>query len=111
VKNLARTIRLDVSDANVFPVAAEQFEAAVEPLATHLFQAYGAPGLLDAMAAARQEIEDMATLSAAHPVGALLAIERALDNQSITERTRVVEAPSEEFHARIWALEDDETHG
>ena len=157
--NLARTIRLDVSDANVFPVsaepgewaitgtfafadgdpaewggkqqiafrdgwlgtesfgratfvqvtsiAAEQVEETVRRLGAHIFQAYGAPGMLDAMDAARREVEDMAALCE-HPVGTLLAMEREINDQAITERTRVVEPPSEEFHARIWALVDED---
>lgn len=156
---LARTIRLDVSDANVFPLAAEpgewavtgtfafadadpaawdnkqklafrdgwlgldsfgrasfvqvttmtaaNLEAATRQLAAHLFAAYGAPGMVDAMDAARREIEDMAVLCD-HPVGTLLAIERQVDELAITERTRVVTPPSAEFHARIWSIEDED---
>ncbi|MEK9723521.1 MAG: DUF6505 family protein [Rhodospirillaceae bacterium] len=154
---LARTIRLDVSDANVFPLAAEpgewavtgtfafadvdpaawgnkqqiafrdgwlgtesygratfvqvttiaerQYEDTVRRLAAHIFDAYGAPGMIDALEAASIEVADMATLCD-HPVGTLLAIERRADDQAITERTHVVAPPSEEFHARIWALDD-----
>lgn len=155
---LARTIRLDVSDANVFPTAAEPgewaitgtfaytdgdpaswdnkqkiafrdgwfgtesfgratfvqvasitgpaFEEAVQRLAAHIFKVYGAPGMLDAIEAARQEVTDMMALCD-HPIGTLLAIERQADEQSITERTRVVTPPGDEFHARIWTLEED----
>ena len=155
---LARTIRLDVSDANVFPTAAEPgewaitgtfafadedpanwdnkqkiafrdgwfgtesfgratfvqvtsitdaaFEETVQRLAAHIFQAYGAPGMLDAIEAARHEITDMVALCE-HPIGTLLAIERRADEQSITERTRVVTPPGDEFHARIWSLEEE----
>lgn len=155
---LARTIRLDVSDANVFPLAAtpgewavtgtfafadadpdgwdgkhkiafrdgwlgtesfgrstfvqvttitaEHYEATMRHLAAHIFEAYGAPGMLEALAAARHEIDDMARLCD-HSVGTLLAMERRADETSITERTRIVTPPSEEFHTRIWSIEDD----
>ena len=157
---LARTIRLDVSDANVFARAAEpgewaitgtfafadadpilwgnkekiafrdgwlgtesfgrstfvqvttipgeQYEATIHRLAAHIFNTYGAPGMIDALEAARMEVDDMAGICD-HPVGTLLAMERQVDDQSITERTRVVTPPSEEFHARIWSIGDDET--
>ncbi|MDD9878731.1 MAG: DUF6505 family protein [Magnetovibrio sp.] len=154
---LARTIRLDVSDANVFPLAAEpgewavtgtfafadadpagwdnkqklafrdgwlgtesfgrasfvqvttiateHYEETVRRLAAHLFEAHGAPGMIDALEAARQEVDDMAGLCE-HPVGTLLAIERQADDRAITERTRLVTPPTDEFHTRIWSIED-----
>ncbi len=75
-------------------------------LAGHIFETYGAPGMIDALAAARHEIGDMAGLCD-HPVGTLLAMERRADARSITERTRIVAPPGAEFHTRIWAIEDD----
>jgi len=154
---LARTIQLDVSDANVFPLAARpgewavtgtfafadgdpatwenkqqiafrdgwlgtesfgrasfvqvttvsetEYEATVQRLAAHIFETYHPPGMLDAMQAARAEVEDMAALSA-HPVGTLLAMEREMTEQGIVERTRVIEPPDDAFHARIWSVDD-----
>ena len=43
-----------------------------------------------------------------HPIGTLLAITRTVDDQSITERTRIITPPSGEFHTRIWAIDDDD---
>ena len=155
---LARTIRLDISDANVFPVAAEpgewavtgtfafadsnparldakeriafrdgwfgtesfgratfvqvtdigreDYDETVRRLAAHLFGDYGAPDMMAAVEAARQEVDDMAALCA-HPAGTLLAIEREFDEHSITERTRVVKPRGDGLHARIWSVEDD----
>ena len=159
---LARTIRLDVSDANVFPLAAEagewavtgtfafadsdparldvkeriafsdgwfgtesfgratfvqvtnigsdDYDDTVRRLAAHLFQDYGAPDMMAALEAARQEVDDMAGLCA-HPAGTLLAIEREFSEHSITERTRVVEPKGEGQHARIWSVEEDGDDG
>ena len=159
---LARTIRLDVSDTNVFTAAAkpgewavtgtfafadsdpiswtnkdkiafrdgwmgtesfgrstfvqvttiaqEHYEETVRCLAGHIFESYGAPGMIDALEAARTEVDDMAKICK-HPVGTLLAIERTADDQAITERTHVITPPSEEFHTRIWAIDDDDGDG
>ncbi len=156
---LARTIRLDVSDTNVFPLAAEpgewavtgtfafadsdpalleakeriafrdgwfgtesfgratfvqvtnmgsdDYEETVRRLASHLFQDYGAPDMMAALDAARQEVDDMAGLCE-HRAGTLLAIEREFTEHSITERTRVVERKDDGQHARIWSVEPDD---
>ena len=155
---LARTIRLDLSETNVFPIAAEpgewaitgtfafadtdpsswtnkekiafrdgwmgtqnfgrstfvqvttiakeHYEETVRRLAGHIFKVYGAPGMIDAFEAARTEVDDMANICE-HPIGTLLAIARTTDDQSITERTRIITPPSGEFHTRIWAIDDD----
>ena len=79
-------------------------------LAGHIFESYGAPGMIDALEAARTEVDDMAKICE-HPVGTLLAIERTAVDQAITERTRVITPPSEEFHTRIWAIDDDDGDG
>ena len=155
---LARTIRLDVSDANVFPLAAEpgewavtgtfafadsdpgglgvkeriafrdgwfgtesngwatfvqvtdigseDYDETVRRLAAHLFQDYGAPDMMAALDAARAEVDDMAALCE-HAAGILLAIEREFTENSITERTRIVEPKGDDLHARIWSVEPD----
>ena len=159
---LARTIRLDVSDTNVFPRPAEpgewavtgtfafadsdpagldvkeriafsdgwfgtesygrstfvqvtnigqdDYDETVRRLAAHLFQDYGAPDMMAALDAARQEVDDMVALCD-HPAGTLLAIEREFAELSITERTRVVEPKGDGMHARIWSLEEDDDGG
>ncbi len=158
--NLARTIRLDVSDAHVFHLPAEdgawavtgtfafaegdpsawdgkqqiafrngwmgtenfgratfiqvaaiteaEYEAVVRALAAHLFEAYGAPDMLRALDAARHELDDMAALCAEHAPGTLLAIEREMTDQAITERTRAIQSDGEAPHAKIWTLVADE---
>lgn len=155
-----RTIRMDVSDANVFPLAAEpnewavtgtfafaesnpaafsnkerlafasgwlgtesfgratfvqvavipdeQFEAVVRRLAGHLHERYGAPDMLAAVAAAREEADDTAGLCD-HPAGTLLAIEREFTEDGIAERVRVIPKRDDGAHARIWSVVEDDS--
>lgn len=154
-----RTIRLDVSDVNAFPLAAEpeewamtgtfafadadpasfsnkeqlafkngwlgtesfgratfvqvavisdeQFDEVVRRLAAHLFERYGAPDMLAATEAAREEARYAADLCD-HPAGTLLAIEREFTDEGVTERIRVIPKQDEGAHARIWSVVEDE---
>ena len=64
----------------------QQVEAAVETLARHLIEAHGAPDLAAARAAACEEIELSASL-ADHPLGTVIALQRAVDpDGSVRER-------------------------
>ena len=154
-----RTIRLDVSDINAFPLAAEpeewavtgtfafadadpaemtnkeqlafrngwlgiesfgrstfvqvavipdnEFENVVRKLAARLFERYGAPDMLKAADAARQEAEYAASLCD-HSAGTMLAIERDFSDQGVTEKIRVIPAQGEGAHAKIWSMEEDD---
>lgn len=155
-----RTIRMDVSDVNVFPLAAEpdewavtgtfafadadptklsnkeqlafrngwlgtesfgrstfvqvavipdqQFEEVVRRLAAHLHQRYGAPDMLAAVRAARDEAQYTAGLCD-HPAGTLLAIEREFTDDGVGERIRVIPKRDESNHARIWSVVEDDS--
>ncbi|MBO6947633.1 MAG: hypothetical protein JJ855_06595 [Rhodospirillales bacterium] len=82
-------------------------EAAARALATHLFEVYGAPDMLMAMTAAKSEIAYAASLCD-QPAGTLLAIEREMTEEGITEKIRVMPRPDEEGgHAQIWTLTED----
>ena len=157
---LAKTIRLDGSDANIFPSPSEpgewavtgtfsfvdadqttwsakekiafksgwlglnsfgrstlvqiasisesDFEQCIRQLATHLFSAFGAPDMLVALDAARQELTDMATLCT-HPVGTLLAIGRESQEDGIAEQVRLIPAAKSGDHARIWEIEPSDS--
>ena len=154
-----RIIRLDVSDENAFPLAAEpkewavtgtfafadtdpsgfsnkeqlafkngwlgtesfgratfvqvsiipdeQFEETVRRLAAHLHDRYGAPDMLAAVEAARQEAEYAADLCD-HPAATLLAIEREFTDEGVVERIRVMPKKNEGAHAKIWSVVEDE---
>ena len=84
-----------------------QVEEAVRALAAHLFERYGAPDMLTAINAARQECEDMAALCD-HPSGTLLAIERDFTDEGVAERVRVIPASGDGQHARIWGVAAEE---
>ena len=158
--NLPKTIRLDSSDVNVFPRAAEPGEWAVtgtsafvgtrpedlapkdrqafrngwlgtaslgfatlvrvgavpddardtveRTLAGHLVDAFGAPDLDTALAAAREEVAATAELCA-DALGEILAIERELGPDGIVERVRVIAPPADGMNApiAIWRVEED----
>lgn len=82
-------------------------EAAARALATHLFEAYGAPDMLMALTAAKSEIAYAASLCD-QPAGTLLAIERDMTEDGITEKIRVMPRSDEDGgHAQIWSLTED----
>ena len=82
-------------------------EAAARALAAHLFEVYGAPDMLMAMTAAKSEIAYAASLCD-QPAGTLLAIEREMTEDGITEKIRVIPRPDDEGgHAQIWSLTDE----
>lgn len=83
-----------------------EFFAAVERLARHLQDVYGAPDLGLALAAARQELEDAAGLCD-HKVGTLLALERVPAEEGFVERIRVIEPARAPDHAKIWEIVPD----
>jgi hypothetical protein len=154
----ARTIQLDVSDVNSFPLAAEsgewaltgtfafaeadpatftnkeqlafrngwlgarslgratfvevaiipdeQLDGVVRRIAGHLHEQFGAPDMLAALDAARQEVDDMVSLCD-HPAGTLLSIERAFSDDGISETVRVMPRAGDEGHAQIWTMVDE----
>jgi hypothetical protein len=82
-------------------------EPAARALAAHLFEVYGAPDMLIAMTAAKSEIAYAASLCD-QPAGTLLAIERDMTEDGITEKIRVIPRPDDEGgHAQIWSLSDE----
>ncbi|MBO6518670.1 MAG: hypothetical protein JJ900_17375 [Rhodospirillales bacterium] len=82
-------------------------EAAARALAVHLFETYGAPDMLMAMTAARSEIAYAASLCD-QPAGTLLAIDREMTEDGITEKIKVVPRPDEDGgHAQIWTIAED----
>lgn len=92
----------------VTEISAADYELAVAALAAYLIEEFGAPGQAPAAEAARQEIDDMASLCD-HPPGTLLAITRAITGENIVEKTRVITPADNPGAAKIWAiLEDDE---
>lgn len=86
----------------------DEVAAATRALAAHLFKDYGAPDMLSAMTAAEGEVAYAASLCD-HPAGTLLAIEREMTDDGITERIRIVPRSDEEGgHAQIWSISEEE---
>lgn len=81
-----------------------EYEAVIEALARHLFDAYAAPDMTAAREAAREEAEFAASLCTQR-INTLIAVERSFGPQGIIERFRTIETPREAPHARIWTLE------
>lgn len=89
--------------AEVAEIAEAEFFQVVERLAAHFVERYGAPGLAEALPAAREEADHAASLCD-HKVHSLLAIERELGDAGIVERFRVVRPERAPDHARIWQI-------
>jgi hypothetical protein len=87
-------------------ISSAEYEQLLLTLTAHLTDQYRAPNLEAATDAAKQEIDDMATLCN-HPPGTLLAIERDIDGQNITEQTRIISGSRDQAKPKIWtAIED-----
>ncbi len=90
--------------ACVADVPQSEYERAIEVLAYRFFAELGAPDLDTARAAAKDEVDFAAGLCA-HPVNTIIAVEREMGEGRIKERFRVVPAPREKDHARVWEAE------
>ena len=89
-------------------ISEADYAAAIERLAMHLLQNFGAPNLDAARTAAREEAA-FAEGICGHPRLTLLALERQIGTDGIEESFRVVKPPSGLDHARIkiWTVEDE----
>mgnify|MGYP007046914791 CR=1 FL=1 len=90
----------------VTDISRDDYEQAIESLAAYLAEDFNAPNPAAASQAARQEIDDMISLCD-HPPGTLLAIERSISGNDISEKTHVLTPPDEPAHAKIWTLVED----
>ena len=87
-------------------ISSSEYDQLLQMLTAHLTDQYMAPSLEAATNAARQEIDDMATLCN-HPPGTLLAIERTMDGQNITEKTRIISSSEEHAKPQVWTTIKD----
>lgn len=72
-----------------------QIEAVTQALAQHLMHQHGAPDFETAQAAAREEIETAASL-ADHPLGTVIALQRAIEpDGAVRERFRTIKTTLE----------------
>lgn len=91
----------------VVDITAEQYDEVVRMIADHLVSEYGAPDAEAALAAARDEAAYAAGLCD-HPVNTLLAIERELTDEGISERVRAITPEPAGAHTRVWEIVEDE---
>ena len=91
----------------VAEISHDQFEAVVSRLTKHIFEHYGAPNMLAAAEAARNEANYTADLCN-HPLETMLGIEREFAEEGIKERIRAISKQSKTMHAKIWAIVDDD---
>ena len=78
----------------VAAIERKDYEAAIDSLARHLQQDYGAQDFATARAAAKEEVDYAASLCG-HPVDTLLALERVIEGDAIREQFRIVSPPVE----------------
>jgi hypothetical protein len=83
----------------VAPVTAHERAAIVDDLAARLMQAFGAPTLEQARAAAEEEIAFAEGLCD-HPDGTVLAVQRQVENGEIRERFRTLHAREKDASGR-----------
>jgi hypothetical protein len=79
-------------------------------LVEHFVERYRAPGLGEALPAARSEADYAAGL-ADHKVHQLLALEREEGPKGLVERIRLVRPERADSHAKIWQIVDDDDVG
>ncbi len=87
-------------------VREEAIDEAVSALADHFVIAFGAPNRETALEAARAEIGDAAALCE-QEVGTLLAIEREIVEDGVSERIRIVKQVEPGQHTKIWTVVGD----
>lgn len=94
------------SVACVAPIGEDEYAAAVERLAKHLLDHFGAPDADTARDAARGEIEFAASLCD-HPVNTLLMVARRLVDGEIREGFRAMPPRGAALHQTIWEIAPD----
>ena len=91
----------------IVDVSEQVIDDAVGILADHFMVAFGAPDRETALEASRAEVGDAAALCE-QVAGTLLAIEREIVEDGISERIRIVTRPETGQHAKIWAVVGDD---
>lgn len=93
--------------AEVAEIDEAAFYQLVERLARHFVERHGAPDLVTALPAAREEADYAAGLCE-EKLQTLLTVERSLSDEGIVERFRVVRPERAADHAKIWQILPDE---
>ena len=95
-------VQIDEADTEVL-------DDAIEKLAVHFVQNYGAPSIADALPVAQAELNYAISLCD-HEIGTILAIERADSQSGIQERVRKIDPNGADMHKglKIWDIVADE---
>jgi len=91
----------------IVDVTEEVIDQAVGALADHFVIAFGAPDRETALEAARAEVGDAVALCE-QEAGTLLAIEREIVEDGISERIRIVNQAEPGQHTKIWTVVGDD---
>ncbi len=87
-----------------------EFARLIERLARNFVEQFGAPDLVTALPAAREEADYAASLCD-HKLNTLLAIERDWTDRGIAERFRIIKPARARDHAEIWSIVEDDEGG
>lgn len=86
----------------------EQRAAAVDALAAHFAERYGAPSVEEARPAAEAELAFAAELAADFAVGTVLAVNRELTDDGVRESFRRVASDEPGAAQSLWSMFDEE---
>ena len=93
---------------SVAEVSADQVEGLISRLAEHFAGQYGAPSVEAALPAARDEVNFVLELCREAPINSVFTLRRFFDETGeIREEFRIVNAPGETPHARIWDVVEE----
>ncbi len=87
----------------------EDLEALTKALARHFVERFGAPSVEEARPVAAAEIDFVMKLCEDVPVNSVFTVRRFFDDAGeIREEFRIVDAPGEKPHTRVWDVIEDE---
>lgn len=90
---------------SVAEITAEEIASVEHKLANWFVDVHGAPDLCSAMGIAKQEVLFVLEMCAEVPVNTVFALGRYFDEaEEIREEFRIVEAPREAVHTRVWEI-------
>lgn len=94
--------------AAVAGISAHAHQELIETLAAHFCEAWGAPHMDAARAAAAEELDFISGLVADAPVNTVFTVRRIHgEDGAIREEFRTIAPPREALHTRIWDIVDD----
>ncbi|MFK5980446.1 MAG: DUF6505 family protein [Rhizobiaceae bacterium] len=105
-------LSLESSGHSTFTVVANiedtEVENLIAQLSQNLIDYYGAPTQKDAREAAQGEVSFIVDMCEEIPINSVFTLLRTLDDDGqIKEEFRIVDAPGEALHARVWDVEED----